>query len=248
MRAKIITLIGMSGVGKTHTSLMLAKAGWFHYSCDYEIGTDYLRDEVEKTLGEPNTMTPADISQLSRYVGKLGVGKLSFEEFKRRQAQYYNAECASVSGLKAIIKDANANGFDYVVNDTTGSFCELDDEAIYDHVGENSLVVYIKANAQEEDAILERAQSYPKPMFFPPSKLEAWVEDHRMQLGVSTPSEFDADNFARWIFPKLFKTRLPKYQALADKYGVTIESDALRDVVSAEALQSVIASAAKQSI
>jgi len=231
---KTITLIGMSGVGKTHLSLMLAAEGWFHYSCDYEIGTQFLHDEIEQTLGEPNNMTPDDISQLSRYVGKLGQGRLDYSEFQRRQAQYYKAECQSVENLKTIVNDANANGFDYVVNDTTGSFCELGRDDIYDHVGENSLIVYIKANADEEKAVLQRAQDYPKPMFFPPNNLESWVEEYRMLMGVSSAEEFNADDFARWIFPKLFETRLPKYQALADKYGVTIESDKLRDVNSAE--------------
>ena len=237
---KTITLMGMSGVGKTHLSLMLAKQGWHHHSCDYEIGVNYLRDEIEQTLGEPNTITSADISQLSRYVGKLGAGHLNFEEFKRRQAQYYNAECQSLADLGNVVKGAHAQGHDYVVNDSTGSFCELGRDDIYDYVGEHSLVVYIKANAEEEKAVLQRAQDYPKPMFFPPYALEGWVEDYRMLKGLPSADDFDVDDFSRWIFPQLFKSRLPKYQALADKYGITIESDVLRDVESADEFLGII--------
>ena len=39
---KRITLLGMSGVGKTHISTMLRSHEWFHFSGDYRIGTRYL--------------------------------------------------------------------------------------------------------------------------------------------------------------------------------------------------------------
>lgn len=75
---KVITLMGMSGVGKTYLSTMLAGQGWKHYSCDYEIGTRYLGDEIVRTLsaarGESvqNEITAENLSMLSEYVGRLG--------------------------------------------------------------------------------------------------------------------------------------------------------------------------------
>jgi hypothetical protein len=39
---KSVTLLGMSGVGKTHLSTLLRGHFWFHYSGDYRIGTRYL--------------------------------------------------------------------------------------------------------------------------------------------------------------------------------------------------------------
>ena len=36
---KSVTLLGMSGVGKTHLSMLLRSHHWFHYSGDYRIGT-----------------------------------------------------------------------------------------------------------------------------------------------------------------------------------------------------------------
>ena len=47
---KVITLMGMSGVGKTYLSTMLDREGWHHYSCDYEIGTKYLGIEISSVL------------------------------------------------------------------------------------------------------------------------------------------------------------------------------------------------------
>ena len=42
---KSITLLGMSGVGKTRLSSML-RSNWFHYSGDYRIGTRYLDEPI----------------------------------------------------------------------------------------------------------------------------------------------------------------------------------------------------------
>lgn len=39
---KAITLLGMSGAGKTTLANKLPKTSWFHYSGDYRIGTKYL--------------------------------------------------------------------------------------------------------------------------------------------------------------------------------------------------------------
>ncbi|HCE35788.1 MAG TPA: ATPase, partial [Gammaproteobacteria bacterium] len=40
---KCLTLLGMSGVGKTHLSKLLSNEDeWYHYSGDYRIGAEYL--------------------------------------------------------------------------------------------------------------------------------------------------------------------------------------------------------------
>ncbi len=41
-----ITLMGMSGVGKTTLSCKLPRDKWFHYSSDYRIATHYLDDAI----------------------------------------------------------------------------------------------------------------------------------------------------------------------------------------------------------
>src|SRR3970282_2265123 len=43
---KAITLLGMSGVGKTTLAYKLPKSKWFHYSGDYRIGTKYLAEPI----------------------------------------------------------------------------------------------------------------------------------------------------------------------------------------------------------
>jgi shikimate kinase len=237
---KVITLMGMSGVGKTHLSLMLAQQGWFHYSCDLEIGTQYLGAEIEKTLNEKNTIVAEDLSQLSRYVGQLGEGGLSLKEFKRRQQQYMDAECQSLAELQGVVKQAVGQGHSHIVNDSTGSFCEIDDDVLLDSVDENSLIVYIKASPEEEKQVLKRAQDYPKPMFFSPEKLDTWLAQYAVEKKVNSTDEFDRDDFGRWVFPRLFENRLPKYQAIADRYGATIPSTEFKCVKTSDDFLEVI--------
>ncbi len=43
---KNVTLLGMSGVGKSHLSAKLHGTDCFHYSGDYRIGTRYLDEHI----------------------------------------------------------------------------------------------------------------------------------------------------------------------------------------------------------
>ncbi len=234
--------MGMSGVGKTYLSTMLEGQGWHHYSCDYEIGTRYLGAEISDTLGEPNKITAQDLSQLSEYVGRLGKDCLSLEEFKRRQQKYYEAECQSLRELPKVVKEAHQKGFTHVVNDSTGSLCEIDDDILLDMIDENSLIVYIKASPEEEKEVLKRAQEYPKPLFFSPERFDYWIEEYLSEEELSSCDEMGPDGFSRWVFPRLFENRLPKYQRIADKYGVTIPSEDFHGISTEQEFLDVIIS------
>lgn len=240
---KVITLMGMSGVGKTYLSLMLSEQKWFHYSCDLQIGVDYLAQDIEETLEEQNKITADDLSQLSHYVGRLGDGDkggLSYDEFKRRQQNYLKAEYQSLAQLQGVVKASHKDGFTHVINDSTGSLCEIDNDILLDSIDENSLIVYIKANAEQEKKVLQRAQEYPKPLFFSPERFDFWVAEYLSDRGIESADQIDPDDFARWVFPRLFENRLPKYQAIAEKYGVTIPSEAFQDITSADEFLTVI--------
>lgn len=225
---KAITLMGMSGVGKSYLSSLMGEWGWFSYSCDMEIGTRYLVDELDAPVSED------DISALSRYISKPG--DLPMAEFLRRQKLYYEAECAALSRVPEL-----AGAHERFVNDSTGSLCEIEDEDLIKALGRATLFVYIKASKDEERAVLERAQEYPKPLFYPPSHFHAWVEEYRQVFKVENVDALPADAFTRWVFPRLFAERLPKYQALAERFGVTVSTNDLYKVKSEGDLLDVIA-------
>ncbi|RKX33846.1 MAG: ATPase, partial [Verrucomicrobia bacterium] len=53
-----ITLLGMSGVGKTYLSNMLRANDWFHYSGDYRIGTRYLNESILDMIKQQAMQSP----------------------------------------------------------------------------------------------------------------------------------------------------------------------------------------------
>ena len=104
---KSITLLGMSGVGKTFLSNILRESDWFHFSGDYRIGTRYLNEPIldnikiqamqvpflrdllrSDSIVINNNITVDHLKPVSTFIGKLGapdLGGLSLEEFKKRQ-------------------------------------------------------------------------------------------------------------------------------------------------------------------
>jgi hypothetical protein len=236
---KSITLMGMSGVGKTYLSSLMSAWGWAHYSCDLEIGKKFLSAEL------PSPVTCAeDLSHLSSFIGKLGAkaqGGLDLTEFKRRQKLYYDAECKALEQVPSL--SALSQKF---MHDSTGSLCEIMDEDLIDRLGQASLFVYIKASKEDEAHVLQRAREYPKPLFFPPDQFDSWLGDYLAEKHLDSSEQVNPDDFARWVFPRLFQSRLPKYQRLADRYGVTVPAAAFRDIKDEASVLDVIASALDQ--
>ena len=97
-KTKKITLIGMSGLGKTFISHILhVKHGWLHYSVDFRIGSNYLRESIFETCGKTNislnerSFSIKDLSLLSKYLGKPGnpsANGLDFSEYMKRQKEH----------------------------------------------------------------------------------------------------------------------------------------------------------------
>jgi len=224
--SQAISLIGMSGVGKTYFSLKLKEWGWDHYSCDVEIGKDL--------LGLDREMKAGDISALNEFLGLPGddaQGGLPLREYKRRQRLYKNAEIVSLMRLGRKVREAKAAGKPFV-NDSTGSLCEITNTDVIDFVGAHTKIVYIRGSGDQEQALLDRARAYPKPIYYPPAQFDLWVAEYLHDQGLSDSAQMDPLAFSRWVFPILLKTRLPKYQAIADAHGVTIESSDLEKVAS----------------
>ena len=63
---KAITLLGMSGVGKTFLSNILRDSDWFHYSGDYRIGSRYLNEPILDNIKKQAMQVPF-LRDLLRY-------------------------------------------------------------------------------------------------------------------------------------------------------------------------------------
>jgi len=245
---KKVTLLGMSGVGKTYLSTLLCGHNWFHYSGDYRIGTRYLDEPIldlikQQAMQIPflrdllrrdwiyirNNIRVDDLGPVLSFVGKLGDperGGVALEEFSQRQAAYRDAEIAAMRDVPRFIhKSKEIYGYRHFVNDVGGSLCELDEPSVIDLLVEHTLILYIQVTDQEEEQkLIERAQSDPKPLYYRPAFLKEQLEIYLQEKDLGYAAEMDPDEFTRWVFPRLFHSRIPRYEAIAKPFGYTVTS------------------------
>jgi hypothetical protein len=248
-----VTLLGMSGVGKTYLSALLRRHDWFHYSGDYRIGTRYLdepildlikskamevaflRDLLRRDwISIQNKIRVDDLGPVLSFVGQLGDPEkngLSLSEFARRQAMYRQAEIQAMLDVPAFIDKAwRIYGYRHFVNDVGGSLCELDEPKVMDLLAKHTLILYIRVPLADEIKLIRRAQSDPKPLYFRPAFLKSAVKDYLAEQALEYVADIDPNDFTRWVFPRLFHSRVPRYEAIARPHGYTVESTEVAQV------------------
>lgn len=250
---KSVTLLGMSGVGKTYLSALLRRHDWFHYSGDYRIGTRYLDEHIldlikGQAMQVPflkdllrrdwifirNNIKVDDLGPVLSFVGKLGNperGGLALKEFNRRQALYREAEIAAMMDVPKFVRKAQEiYGYRHLVNDVGGSLCELDEPAVIELLARHTFILYIQVPEEDEIKLIQRAQADPKPLYYRPEFLNAAVKDYLEVRGLEYVAEIDPDDFTRWVFPRLFHSRVPRYEAIARPHGYTVSSNEVAQV------------------
>jgi hypothetical protein len=252
-KTKRITLLAMSGAGKTTLANKLPKAKWFHYSGDYRIGTKYLEEPIldnikrqamhvpflrELLLSDSiyirSGITVNNLAPVSTFLGKLGnpeQGGLPLPEFKRRQKLHYDAEVAAMKDVPDFIQKADdIYGYKHFINDAGGSVCELDCPEVLQLLAEHTLILYIKIPPTQEQMLIERARAEPKPLYYREAFLDEKLMHYMALKGYSSTDSINPDDFASWVFPELFKARLPRYDAIAEHYGYTLDGSAIAAV------------------
>jgi shikimate kinase len=250
---KSVTLLGMSGVGKTRISNILRRHNWFHYSGDYRIGTHYLDEPILDNIKRQamqipflrellrsdsihicNNITVDNLKPVSSFLGKIGnpeLGGLSLAEFKKRQALHRNAEIAAMKDVPAFIHKAREiYGYRHFVNDAGGSVCELEDDSVINLLAEHTLVLYIRATREDEEELMHRAEQDPKPLYYRESFLDEQLENYLGERGLSYVALVDPDDFVRWVFPRLVRIRTPRYEAIAERFGYTVSTAEIASV------------------
>ena len=246
---KKITLLGMSGVGKSYLSTKLRGANWFHYSGDYRIGTRYLDEHILDMIKQQAIQVPFlkellrkdwiyfrnnirinDLGPVLSFVGKLGnpeLGGVELGNFIYRQSIYRQAEIDAMLDVpKFIQKSQDIYGYPHFVNDVGGSICEIDEPGMIESLIDCTLILYIEITDQaQENVLIQRAQSSPKPLYYRPRFLQEQLAIYFEEKGIQYAAQIDPDEFARWVFPRLFRSRIPRYNAIAQPHGYTVTSD-----------------------
>ena len=263
---KAVTLMGMSGVGKTTLANSLPKSKWFHYSGDYRIGTKYLAEPILDNIKRQamqvdflrdllrsdsiyiaSNITVNNLVSVATFLGKIGSvdsGGLSVEEFKERQRLHRSAEIGAMRDVAQFIEKARKiYGYKHFINDAGGSICELDDERTIEILAEHTLILYLSTDEAMEKKMIQRAIDDPKPMYYQEDFLDQQLSLYLAEVGLSDPGKMVPDDFVRWIFPRHVEHRRPKYQAIADAFGYTIDARAAENVESDSDFMELIAGA-----
>ncbi|BBU56558.1 hypothetical protein KU6B_28230 [Mameliella alba] len=255
---KRVVLYAMSGLGKTHVSnLLREEGGWFHYSIDYRIGTRYMGEYIADNAKRHAMQVPFlrkllltdsiyigsnisfdNLTPVSTYLGKPGnpeLGGLTMDTYRLRQSQFERAERQALLDTEYFIWRAeDLYGYPHFICDTGGSICEWVDPAdpedeILTALSQQALMVWIKGSEAHTEELIRRFDRAPKPMAYQPAFLEdAWAR-YLDEFGL-TEQQVDPDTFIRWTYAQALAHRQPLYEAMAEKWGVTVEATDMAQV------------------
>lgn len=255
---KRVSLLGMSGLGKTKLSNMLQSTfSWFHYSVDYRIGTRYLDEHIVDNFKQEamknvflrdlllsdsiyisSNLNFNNLSPLSTYLGKPGsedLGGIDFNLYKKRQKQHREAEILSVMDTyKFIEKSNNIYAYQNFVCDTSGSICEVvnpedPNDPLLTHLYKNTLIILIKGDKKHKDQLIKRFKANPKPIYYNENFLnEKW--SNFKNINNVNNKNVDPNKFILYCFEDLLDHRIPIYDSIAKNWGITINADDISKV------------------
>ena len=206
-----LSLIGMSGAGKTHWSQKLAAAGLRVISID---------DRIEKKL--------APELAAGGYLGIGGVaawmGWPDHPAYREREQKYLTAE---IESMDEVLNEISASGGEGILLDTTGSVVYTGDE-ICRRMQALTTVVYLAVPAAEEENLIARYLSDPKPVL--------WSDQFEQRQGESAK-----DAVAR-CYPQLIANRKKLYEryahrvvSLAKLEGMRLDARGFLELLDAQA-------------
>jgi hypothetical protein len=147
-----ISLVGMSGSGKSHWSGLLAEAGFRRLCCD-DLIRERLSSEVECEGGS--------IPCLGGWMG------FPFQPgYEEKEAKYLALEKEVVSEIVEFLEaQACAGSAENVVLDTTGSVIYVGD-ALLERIKARSVVVHFTSSEQARAEMLEDYMENPRPVLW----------------------------------------------------------------------------------
>ena len=115
-------------------------------------------------------------------------------------------------------------GYDHFINDAGGSLVELDDARTIDTLAKHTLILYLKPDPDLEQELVRRAIAEPKPLYYQEPFLDEKLAQYLAEAELDGPESVVPDEFVRWIFPALVAHRRPRYEALAQQHGYTLNA------------------------
>jgi shikimate kinase len=191
-----LSLIGMSGAGKSHWAQKLAGAGFRVISID---------DRIEKKLA------PELAAGGYRGIGGVAawMGWPDQPAYREREKKYLECE---VKSMDEALDEIQASGEEGTVLDTTGSVVYTGEE-ICQRMQSLTTVAYLGASPAEEELLIARYLSDPKPVLW-----DAQFDQR--------PGETTHEAIAR-CYPQLIASRKKLYERYAHR---VVSMERLRDL------------------
>lgn len=145
----VLSLIGMSNIGKTYWSKKLRAVGFKHLNCDDLIEAKLA--PILKRLGY------SGIADVSRWMGQP-----YDERFATNQQKYLSLEKEIMENIFVQIKNGKKQN---IVIDATGSIVHTSKEICL-KLKKHSLIIYIEATENMKDEMFKQYIKKPKPVVF----------------------------------------------------------------------------------
>jgi hypothetical protein len=247
--------------------MLRAGGGWFHYSIDYRIGTRYMGEFIAdnakaEAMKVPflrdllmsdsiyigSNITFNNLSPVATYLGKPGDparGGLPIAEYRRRQAQFRQAEISALMDTAHFARRAQAlYGYPHFICDTGGSICEWVDaddpgDPLLTELSGHCLMVWIKGDEAHTQELIRRFDRAPKPMAYQPEFLDAVWEQYLAEKECAE-DQVNPDDFIRFTYARALAHRQPRYEAMS-RWGVTVTADQVAALRTPEDFETMIA-------
>lgn len=145
----ILTLIGMSGTGKSHWSKKLAKEGFIRFCCD---------DLIEELLGtDLKKLGFAGIADVSKWMGQP-----YNKQYPKTSKAYLKRE---MQVMNRLLKEVKKNNKKNIVIDTTGSVIYTESE-ILKPLEKLTKVIYLETPQSVQDEMFRLYIKDPKPVIW----------------------------------------------------------------------------------
>jgi shikimate kinase len=146
-----LSLIAMSGSGKSYWSAKLATHGFRHFDCDRMIASK---------IGPALTCADGSVLSLGEWMG------FPYQPaYRKREAQYLACEKEVLRDILAAIKGIDDDPSTNIIIDTTGSVIYTGNNLL-DQLRQLTTVVYLEIPFKIKDKMLQAYQADPRPVLW----------------------------------------------------------------------------------
>lgn len=181
-----ISLIGMSGSGKSYWSKKLESKGFKRFCCD---------DLIEEELGrELTALGYSGIQDVAKWMGQ------PYErQYKKNSKRYLELESEVMQEILAYLEKATDN--EDIIVDTTGSVIYMEED-ILKRLAEESKLLYFHTPSFVRKHMYEEYMKNPKPVI--------WGKIFSKQKGENNMESLQRN------YPKLLEFRVKKYKEVSE--------------------------------